>query len=313
MAELEAQALAFHAAPQNLPNSMASIIGQATLSLGVPSSTSYLRSRISSSLIFQPSCPPMAIARDREDGASDQAAAYSSDKHDPPNTNSKYTASALLDLASIPSSAIERIVANYADTHLPQYPCISRFMLDNIVQRAKCHELGGTDLPLPPERSSELDHFEHFVLYIVLAISTMTLTWKADGQARRSSESFYNSALIHLQQLEECSQIKSLRVSLLLAHYAQMCPERLDNWTCIANAVRIVLDMGLYRKYAESIPADQARERSELFWVTYGMERSLCTNLRLPLSFPEEIITADVRPHIPIYDAMLLNPLTILG
>lgn len=245
----------------------------------------------------------MAIIHDTGHGISDSASVASHGRQATPSVNFKLSSSHSLDLNGITSSAIERIVANYVDTLLAQYPCISRSMLDDIVERAKNQELRTPGSPLAHGTLSELDHFEYFVLYIVLAISTMTLTWKSDDQARRSSDSFYNSALTHLQQVEVSREMDALRISLLLAHYAHMCPEKLDNWTCIANAVRIVLNLGLFRKCPETMPADPVRQRSELFWVTYGMERSLCTNIRLPLSFPEDVITADVSRafHIQVF------------
>jgi hypothetical protein len=76
---------------------------------------------------------------------------------------------------------------------------------------------------------------------MVLALSAMTLTWKDNHQARAASESFYNSALRHLQALSDNSVVQAMQISSLLAHYAHMCPERADNWTCIANAIRTVL------------------------------------------------------------------------
>jgi len=189
-------------------------------------------------------------------------------------------------------SVIDRLVQNYADIHLPQYPCIPRPMLDDIVKRTRqAQDLG-------PEIPSTLDHCENFVLFIALAISTMTLTWQNEDEARKASESFYNSALVHLRSCDDISQLNALRVSLLLAHYAHMCPERVDNWTCISNAIRIILNLGLYLEAPESMPVEQAQQRSELFWVAYGMERSLCSIVRLPLSFPEEAITAKVRVKI---------------
>jgi hypothetical protein len=213
----------------------------------------------------------------------------------------KSNSNTIIDLSSVPSSAIKRMIQNYALTHQPQYPCVSEAKLADIVERAFYQEGGETGAPLAygiPETAG-LGHFEYFVLFIVLAISTMTLTWKAEEQARSASESFFNSALIHLHQLEVDSEIKALQVSLLLAHYAHMRPERVDNWMCIANAVRIAFNLGLFREPPETMDAEQASQRSELFWVTYGMERSLCTILRLPLSFPEEAITAKVSHHQP--------------
>ena len=341
VAELEAQTLAFRAAPQNVPKSMASIVGRATIAVGIPSSLSYLQSKISSRLIFQPSCPPLAIVRDRSAAhapvgqtrnsagtlaaTSTTAAATSTtiDTNTGPYVNGKTagqrpkavgsstrrtfsTGTPVIDLDNVPFSAIERIVENYANTHLPQYPCMTRVALDDIVARTRVGRARtapaadpGTGADMPP-----LDHHESFMLFIVLAISTMTLTWKDDNQARRASESFYNSALKHLQQAGDGNEMRALQASLLLAHYAHMCPERVDNWTCIANAVRIVLNLGLYQKSGGGAPGtgsrpmalspERMRQRTELFWVTYGMERSLCTILRLPLSFPEDIITADV-------------------
>lgn len=296
MAELEAQVLAFRAAPQHVPYSMASKIAQATISFGVPSSRSYLRSKISSTLFFRPSCPPLAVVRERGQNSLERPTTSSSEKLPSSNQHSRHSSSTFINISSVPFSAIKRMIRNYADIHLPQYPCISESMLEDIAERTQNEGLGDANslLVYGIPAASGLGHFEYFVLFVVLAISAMTLTWRADDQARATSESFYNSALKHLQAWEDHNEIRALQVSLLLAHYAHMCPERVDNWTCIANAVRIVLNLGLYKDSPEGLDIDQVRLRSELFRVTYGMERSLCTNLRLPLSFPEEAITTKV-------------------
>ncbi|GKZ21346.1 hypothetical protein AbraIFM66951_010135 [Aspergillus brasiliensis] len=184
------------------------------------------------------------------------------------------------------------MIRNYIDIHLPQYPCVSESTVNEILDKIQRQDLEDPNA-LPIHRvptGAGLGHFEYFVLLIALAISAMTLTWKADYQARAASESFYNAALKHLQAMADHSEVQALQVSLLLAHYAHMCPERVDNWTCISNAVRIVLNLGLYMECTQLVETETC-QRSVLFWVAYGMERSLCTNLRLPLSFPEEAIT----------------------
>ncbi|KAL4887541.1 hypothetical protein BJY04DRAFT_212575 [Aspergillus karnatakaensis] len=211
---------------------------------------------------------------------------------------------------NVPHSALERMVRNYTDTHLPQYPIISADMLEQTLEQFQRESLSDYDTSMAtslPE-SAGAGHFEFFVLFIVLAISASTLTWKAETQAREACDSFYKSALKHLQLLEGYNEMMELQISLLLAHFAHMCPELVDNWTCISNAVRIVLSLGLYRECSEALDAEQKTLRTGLFWVTYGMERSLCTNLRLPLSFPEEAITIkldDPAPEIsnPLFTA----------
>lgn len=112
-----------------------------------------------------------------------------------------------------------------------------------------------------------------------------------------ASDSFFESSLKHLQLIKEVDDIQTLQISLLLAHYAHMNPGRVDNWICISNACRIVLDLGMYRQLTTVMTREQAQLRRQLFWVTYGMERSLCGILRLPLSFPEESITIEVRDY----------------
>lgn len=292
--KLEAQLLALQTGPQNVPFSMASKISQATLSIGQPSSTSYLHSKVSSALVFRPSCPPLAVVRARDGngngmtGGSPLSAVDSTPRTPPPTGN-------LIDIKSIPDVSIWRMIRNYTEIHLPQYPCIQESMLEDIARRARMND--GLGMGVADTSEPGLGHFEYFVLYITLAISANTLTWKAEDQARAASESFFYSALTHLQLLGDHSEISSLQISLLLAHYAHMCPERVDNWTCISDAVRIMLNLALYKMPPDSLDAHQRHLRSTLFWVTYGMERSLCTNLRLPLSFPEEVITAKVSLH----------------
>lgn len=273
---------------------MASRIAQATISFGVPSSGSFLRSKVSPSLFFRPSCPPLAVVREWGQITSEEP--VSKDKPWGSDRYSVHSSNTLLDLNSVPHLAIQQMMENYVETHLPQYPCVPKAMLENIVRNTQEIQLGDTKSSLAQAMSttSGLCHFEYFVFFIALAISALTLTWKAEDQARAASESFFKSARNHLQALEEHNEIQALQISLLLAHYAHMCPERVDNWTCIANAVRIVLTLGLYRESTEGLNLEQKQLRSDLFWVTYGMERSMCTNLRLPLSFAEEAISTKV-------------------
>ncbi|KAL2864036.1 Zn(II)2Cys6 transcription factor [Aspergillus lucknowensis] len=306
VAYLEAQLRALQSISHNLPYSMASKIAQANISFGVPQPGPYLQSKLSSALFLRPSCPPLAISPTvrLSEAESSEPNELSSQQRRRSRHKSPYKPN-MINLGSVPHSAMERMIRNYSDTHLPQYPIISATMLEHALQQFRPDAVGeGSSLFDADPTFTGLGHFEFFVIFIILAISASTLTWRAETQAREACDSFYKSALKHLQLLEDYSEIKQLQISLLLAHFAHMCPELVDNWTCISNAVRIALSLGLYRECPEGLDAEQRRLRSELFWVTYGMERSLCTNLRLPLSFPEEAITTKVRTP-----EGLINPL----
>lgn len=303
MAELENKLLAVREARENIPYSMASRIAQANLSFAAPSLAAHFRSRISSALLFAPSCPPLAVVRDgqQEEQPVEQPSSPSQENLFGSHHSKGNSSGSLINLSSVPFSAVERMLANYVEIHLPQYPCVPESLLQSIVDVVRNKDLGAIN-PTSIDGNAAttgpgLGHYEYCILFIVLAISAMTLTWRADHQARAASESFFSSATKHLQALQGQDPIQFLQISLLLAHYAHMCPERADNWPSIANAVRIVLDLGLHKGCPQALGQEEARRRCQLFWVTYGMERSLCTNLRLPLSFPEESITTQVCIH----------------
>ncbi|KAL4907797.1 hypothetical protein BDW74DRAFT_166432 [Aspergillus multicolor] len=302
-AQLEAQLLALQAAPGSVPLTMATTIGQATNAFGIPRQGPYLGSKPSSGSFLRPSCPPLAVSPPTPEMTVKSV-------EQPPNGRSQYQQSqfyrsSAIRLESVPRSALDRMVSNYADTHLPQYPIMPVSFIQDILQRIPDEEQTETTPRLATNISGRmrLGHFEYFAIFIALAISASTLTWRAETQARQASESFYRSAIEHLRLLDDYSALQELQISLLLAHYAHMCPEMVDNWTCISNAVRIVISLGLYLEAPVGLPENQARLRNQLFWVTYGMERSLCTNLRLPLSFPEEVIKIKLMDPIPGADS----------
>ncbi|RDW82620.1 hypothetical protein BP6252_03732 [Coleophoma cylindrospora] len=280
VAQLESQMEVFRQSPNNLPHLFSSKIAKATISVGLASSRSFFNSRISPDLFLHPSCPPLAVARAKSQS---QLASAQSQRPTSSPTN----------LKTVPLAAIQHMLQNYTSIHLPQYPCITEPWLRDIFKQILEEQSGDTDLVMEQGIPTEsgLGHFEYFVAFIVLAISSLTLTWRAESQAMAASDSFYVSALNHLRLLLEIDQIRELQVSLLLAHYAHMNPENADNWICISNAVRVVLNLGLHLQPSKVLSEDQAELRCRLFRVAYGMERSLCGNLRLPLSFPEESIT----------------------
>ncbi|KAF4927344.1 hypothetical protein CGCF245_v013208 [Colletotrichum fructicola] len=229
VAELEAQVLASRAGHQQYPSLMASKIAQATISFGTPITGSYPLSKISPNLFMRPSCPPLAISANARGPDPELGSDQRTETHESPANRegtihpaNPYTSN-LINLKNIPNWALDRMVRNYANTHLPQYPCIPEALLENIVERAKDEAGQATGSPLTHGTSSlseTLDAFESFVLSIVLAISALTMTSKDEQQARSASESFYKSALKHLQAIGECRQIQALQISLLLSHYS---------------------------------------------------------------------------------------------
>ncbi|KAF0318938.1 zinc finger transcription factor [Colletotrichum asianum] len=136
VAELEAQVLASRAGHQQYPSLMASKIAQATISFGTPITGSYPLSKISPNLFMRPSCPPLAISAIARAPDPELGSDQTTQTHESPANRegtvypaNPYTSN-LINLKNIPNWALDRMVRNYADTHLPQYPCIPEALLE---------------------------------------------------------------------------------------------------------------------------------------------------------------------------------------
>lgn len=289
VAELETQIARLDNSPANIARVFTSKIAAATLSVFKGSRGSLSTSKLSPVFFIHQSCPPLIVHRLQEMAGSEVPTRN-------PFAELPACTAPATELNTIPNVAMDYMVQNYTRIHLPQYPCISATWLHGVVQRILHRNSADVEAAAASRiiEGSSIDHFEHFVLFIILAISSLTLTWRAELQARKASDSFFASALQHLCLMEEVGSIRSLQTSILLAHYAHMNPQTVDNWTCIANATKIALELASDARYGLDWNHSQLELRTQLFWVTYGMERSLCSILRLPLSFPEELLSAEV-------------------
>ncbi|KAH8657935.1 hypothetical protein BX600DRAFT_61505 [Xylariales sp. PMI_506] len=299
VAQLERQVAELQRSPASVALAWTSKLTFSTLSAGATPSRPFFLSSVSPFFFIHPSCPPLLVSRITTQIHS--AAKLSQPQGVDHNGRTTPPLSPPVDLTKIPRAALDQMIWNYTNIHLPQYPCIQESWLHEIATRLL--KIAGNDADIMTDRGTlsaeSLFHFEFFVLFIILAISSLTLTWKNEFQARSASDSFFSSSVHHLRLITGITEIQNLQASLLLAHYAHMNPGKIDNWACIWNASRIMIQLGLHKSATESICQEHAQLRNQLFWVTYGMERSLCSTLILPLSFTEESITASRPFNLP--------------
>ncbi|RAO71771.1 uncharacterized protein BHQ10_007783 [Talaromyces amestolkiae] len=287
--ELERQASKLHHSPANITLALTSKLAQATLLADTSGLRPFFLSNTTSSVLSKPSCLPLAVCHLalKPSSSSGADAVQSQQQQCLSSTN----------LRRIPYAAIEQMLSNYTNIHLPQYPCVSEQYIYDAVGRLMSVHDGDTDavLSLGIPACSDLTHYDYFMVFIVFAVSSLTLTWKNEHQARTASNAFFDTALHHLRLAPEVTDIQRLQTYLLLAHYANLNPSRADNWMCIWNATRIVLDLGLHKQASVVLLQDEIEEAAfpnKLFWCTYGMERSLSATVRLSLALPEDSITA---------------------
>jgi hypothetical protein len=253
-------------------------IAGATLAVESPRVTSFFDDLTLSTLCYTPSVPPLAVSRHansavywNHNGGGDQRDQAPREMR-PPRTHA-------LDLKKVPQSAIVSMLRIYTTSLLHHYPIVDRAFVQDIYQSI-----------YEPQSVSHIRHFDYFVLYTILSISSITLAWKTPQQACALSLAFFSSALQHLRRVSDLHGLPRLQALLLLAHYAHVNPMAASAWACTAAAVRTSLDLGLIEPSASETSQEEQETRQRLFWVTYDMDRGLSAMLRLPLSFPEESI-----------------------
>ncbi|KAH8806160.1 fungal-specific transcription factor domain-containing protein [Xylogone sp. PMI_703] len=183
--------------------------------------------------------------------------------------------------SDVPRPAADFMLRNYTEIHLPQYPCV--YEPDLLESYKKCF-----DMP------SEATPFDIFTVSMALAISANTLIWKNKTDAYAASSVFWATAREQFEEIgHQDNSLRSLQAALLLSHYASTNPKAVDIFYCIGEAARICIHLGLHREPPEAMAMNplELDIRRRLFWTTYGIERSVCSVLRLPFSLNEEVVT----------------------
>lgn len=154
----------------------------------------------------------------------------------------------------------------YFDTILVQYP----FFLDMQFLSA---------LDAVYQEDSFPSNLDVFMVYIVLAISTLSLSNDSDSSNRRMAHGYVTAALDHVDQVLVPTAIVGVQCTLLLVQYALLEPGRYNAWFLIGVASRIMIDLGLHQEPQRILkirPADLDLRR-KIFYSVYAYDRYYIT------------------------------------
>ncbi|KAI1612507.1 fungal-specific transcription factor domain-containing protein [Exophiala viscosa] len=162
-----------------------------------------------------------------------------------------------------------------------------------------------------------------FVLNIVLAMGKRlqissqlcnptsrlhTSDHNSSGEGAEGPENYYNAAVNHLEfylsastsRCDNLVPLMELRAVLLICALALMMPIASGIWYTVSIAVRLAVDLGLYREDAEvshgrssSIPYSSesiTNLKRRLWWCVYSLDRMICTCTERPFSIADEVI-----------------------
>lgn len=125
------------------------------------------------------------------------------------------------------------------------------------------------------ENGRPVTDFEHWLLYMVLAIATT-------GQSRSNRDSHYadglswvGRALQYADKVLMPGYVSQIQALVLLVQYAMMDPAHFDSWQLIGFACRAVVDLGFHQDPSrEQQTGKQTLEmRRRIFYCVYSLDR----------------------------------------
>lgn len=186
-----------------------------------------------------------------------------------------------VDLYTIPREVSNVLMKTYMEYHLPQYPILSKTMLQGQLSTVYDHPENATD-------------FDKAVVALTLAISAAVLTNKSEKRALSSSCALFSAALSHILRIEWSSKFEKLKLMLLISHYAFANPYAADIWYSLRDAIRLCKDMGLYQEMkSDSESTMGIDDRRRLFLVCNSMVRHLSAVFGKRFSIPQCLISVE--------------------
>ncbi|KAG7783608.1 hypothetical protein KL910_005271 [Ogataea haglerorum] len=188
----------------------------------------------------------------------------------------------------LPSSEAEctQLISNYYQIAWIQHPIVED---ENILYTLSSKHYQSPD---------SLSHWEHFLLYISLAIGTAIT-----GDMSDKSQSYYLSSIVHLKiflakttspgpdNRDISFQMQILQSLLLICCFGLLKPVSPGIWYVIANAMRLCIDMDLHEEYVVKKIGRSYYRR--LFWCCYALDRQICCYVNKPFSLNDTDITTN--------------------
>lgn len=122
----------------------------------------------------------------------------------------------------------------------------------------------------------QVDPFDHWMLRMVLAISSATLSERSGDQHYFEGIGHVCAALEHAEAVLHPGSIASVQALVLLVEYAMLDPHHFDSWSLIGAASRAMVDLGLHQDPPKgtAMSKHKLELRRRVFWCVYVFDRS---------------------------------------
>lgn len=141
--------------------------------------------------------------------------------------------------------------------------------------------------------SSEMNSiYDYFIVFIIMAIATASLTHEKGSIGVRGSLKFYRVALWISAEIN-LKTILGLQAVIFLLLYAMLNPNALNSWLLLSAAMRTCTSIDLHKEPLLNSDDDtQSLEvRKRLFWIVYYLDRMYSMSVGQWFDFSENIIS----------------------
>ena len=123
---------------------------------------------------------------------------------------------------------------------------------------------------------SQVEPIDYWMLRMVLAISSATLSERTGDQQYLEAISHVCAALEHAEAVLHPGSITSVQALVLLMEYAMLDPHHFDSWSLIGVASRAMIDLGLHQDPPKgtAMSKHKLEMRRRVFWCVYCFDRS---------------------------------------
>ncbi|KAL4809418.1 hypothetical protein BDV18DRAFT_157173 [Aspergillus unguis] len=159
------------------------------------------------------------------------------------------------DIASIPRNVLDVMLKHYSEKYLAQYLILEESELMQRCDRV-CNRVGTA--------------FDNFVVCIALSISAHTLIQHDRIRAIKAADEFYESALVHLDEIWKQDAFTQLQAIMLICHYGFVNPSAANPVACSHAAMTLCVQIGLHRDSPTRRVDVESQRR--IFWTCYTLD-----------------------------------------
>ncbi|KFY14126.1 hypothetical protein V492_02837 [Pseudogymnoascus sp. VKM F-4246] len=143
------------------------------------------------------------------------------------------------------------------------------------------------------ENSQNVEDFDYWVLYMVLAIGSVC-------QSRSSTDTYYKDGVdFVVRALKFADHVlmpgypQQIQALILLVQYSTLDPAHFDSWQLIGFTCRAAVDLGFHQDPPKEQQIDKRalRQRRKIFYSAYALDRSISMVHARPFSFTDDAIT----------------------